>query len=189
MPYPAQVTQESIVQQTRQLIEAEGVEQLSLSKLATSLGIKAPSLYRHVRNKNGLLQLVNLYFLKEMVAAFEAVLSEIEEDAMGQLTAVLHTYRSFAHQHPHGYMLAMANGNGAQRPEEDVLLQMVLPIQAIMAQITGEAQSLPALRGALALVHGYVLLELNDQLQRGGDLAEDFELSVAAYLRGWQANA
>ena len=56
-----------------------------------------------------------------------------------------------------------------------------------MAKITGQKQSLPALRGALALVHGFVMLELKDQLQRGGDLTMAFDASVNAYLHGWKS--
>ena len=60
-------------------------------------------------------------------------------------------------------------------------------MQEIMAQITGQEQSLPALRGALALVHGFVMLELKDQLQRGRDLTMAIDASVNAYLRGWKS--
>ncbi|MCA9902121.1 MAG: helix-turn-helix transcriptional regulator, partial [Anaerolineales bacterium] len=60
MPYPSQVNRETIVAQAWQLIEAEGADNLSLSKLAEQLGIKAPSLYRHVGSKAGLLQAINL---------------------------------------------------------------------------------------------------------------------------------
>ena len=65
-------------------------------------------------------------------------------------------------------------------------MQMVLPIQAVMAEISGQERSLAALRGALALVHGFVMLELTNQLRRGGSLEEAFTESAAAYLRGWQ---
>ena len=54
-----------------------------------------------------------------------------------------------------------------------------------MAQITGEAQSLAALRGALALVHGFVMLELKGQLEREGDVGAAFAAAVQAYLQGW----
>jgi len=60
-------------------------------------------------------------------------------------------------------------------------------VQEIMAKITDQEQSLPTLRGALALVHGFVMLELKDQLQRGGDLTWAFDASVNAYLRGWKS--
>jgi hypothetical protein len=97
-------------------------------------------------------------------------------------------YRHFAHQNPHLYMLAYTHKNEGLRPDETVLTDMVLPIQAIMAQISGEPASLTALRGALALLHGFVMLEINEQLQRGGDLDQAFTQSVGAYLHGWETS-
>jgi AcrR family transcriptional regulator len=187
VPYPSQVDKETIVQQAQQMIEDEGLDHLSLSKLAAALGVKAPSLYRHVGNKLGLLRGVNLLTLEKLFAAMDQAQAETAVDTPeAQLLAILRAYRQFAHANPRAYMLAMANNNDDLRPDEDLLVQMVLPIQEIMAAITGPAQSLAALRGALALVHGFVMLELTDQLRRGGDLTEAFEQATQAYLRGWQ---
>lgn len=185
MPYPTQITRESIIQKAAQMVEQDGVEQLSLSKLAAALGVKAPSLYRYVNSKDALLQAVNLQTVQELFAAYQQALVTVRGDAAVQLTAVLHAHRTFAHTRPQCYMLALANPNDAQRPDEDVLVQIALPIQAIVAQITGEAHALAALRGALALVHGFVMLELNNQLRRGGDLTADFGQAVNAYIQGW----
>jgi hypothetical protein len=54
-----------------------------------------------------------------------------------------------------------------------------------MAEIAGEAYSLTALRGLLALIHGFVVLEINQQLRRGGNLDAAYQESLAAYLAGW----
>jgi AcrR family transcriptional regulator len=186
MPYPAQVTPENIIQKAAEMIEQDGVEQLSLAKLASALSVKAPSLYRHVSNKDALLQAVNLQTLQRLFAEFEAALASVGEDAAEQLTAVLHTYRTFAHNNPHCYRLALANPIDAQRPDEAVLEQMILPLQAIVAAITGQAQSLAALRGVLALVHGFVMLEINNVLRRGGNLTADFTQIITTYISGWQ---
>ncbi len=185
MPYPNLVNQESIVNEAWVFIDANGVEQFSLAKLAAALGVKAPSLYRHVGNKAALLQSVNLLTLKKL---FTTLGKAAEADSSDKMVTILNEYRTFALTHPHTYLLAYQH-NPAQRPDESVLVDMVLPIQQIMAQISGEADSLAALRGALALVHGFVLLELNEQLQRGGDLGTHFKQSVEAYLRGWKGNA
>ena len=187
MPYPTQITRESVIQKAAELVEQEGVEQLSLGKLATALGVKAPSLYRYVNNKDALLQAVNLQTIQDLFTAYEQALANAGGGAEEQLTAVFQAHRTFAHSHPQCYMLALANPNDAQRPNEDILTQMVLPIQAIVADIAGEANALAALRGALALVHGFVMLELNNQLRRGGDLTADFTQSLTAYIRGWRS--
>ncbi len=185
MPYPSQVTRDTIVQQAWQMIEEEGVQQLSLNKLATSLNIKAPSLYRHVSSKADLLQAVNLLTLQKL---FADIANAIPADSppVEQMTAVLHAYRQFALAHPHTYELVYQY-NPPARPDEDILVQMILPIQEIAIDTAGPEKSLAALRGALALAHGFVMLEIKQQLQRGGDLDVDFQQAVNAYLNGWQS--
>lgn len=186
MPYPSQVDQQTIVQKAWEMIEAEGADQLSLAKLAGELGIKAPSLYRHVGNKASLMQAVNMLTAQHLFAALEAGLQSAEDEPVAQLTAVFNAYRTFAHHHPRTYVQAMTNNMEDQRPDENALEQMAIPYQEIMAGVSGSTQSLAALRGALALIHGFVMLELHGQLRRGGDLDEAFQLTTAAYLQGWQ---
>lgn len=189
MPYPAQVTEEKIVTQARQLIEDKGVEQLSLARLASSLNVKAPSLYRHVGNKDNLLRLVNLKTIRELFANIDSLAEDESQSAADRLLAIGIHYREFAHHNPRTYTLAYGNLVEAQRPDPAVLEEMVLPLQALVAEITGEDDSLVALRGLFALLHGFVVLEINDQFRRGGDLTEVFGQTIAVYLQGWASKA
>ncbi len=187
MPYPSQVNRDDIIAQAWQLIEADGADNLSLNKLAAALGVKAPSLYRHVANKAALLQAVNENTSLRLIEALQTAAAQTSGSPSEQVAALLHAYRHFAHEHPHSYLLAFTNTDEALRPDAALLEQMVLPIQTLMTAVSGPEQSLAALRGAMALVHGFVLLELHGQLRRGGDLAVDFATAVQAYLRGWEA--
>ena len=72
MPYPTQINREQIIQQAAQMVAAEGAEALSLHKLAAALGVKAPSLYRHIGGKAELLKVVNLLTLQQLFAAMES---------------------------------------------------------------------------------------------------------------------
>lgn len=186
MPYPAQTDSVAIVHTARLLIEQNGIEQLSLAHLAATLGVKAPSLYRYVPSKAALIRAVNVLTIEQLLAAYEAALLTVGSDPQAQLRAMLQAHRAFAHANPKTYMLAFTTVDPAQRMEANIATRMVLPIQAIMAAITGEANSLAALRGALALAHGFVMLELNNQLQRGGDLAAAFDAAFHAYIIGWR---
>ena len=84
-----------------------------------------------------------------------------------RLVTMAIAYREYAHTHPVCYELAMSS-NPEIRPPQEVLVQLVLPLQTLFAQLTTESESLVALRGAYALLHGWVSLEINQQLQRGG---------------------
>jgi AcrR family transcriptional regulator len=185
MPYPAQIDRERLLAAAEQLIESGDAAELSLNVLASALGVKAPSLYRYVAGRDALLQAVNARTITRLFDAYGAALDQAGGDTLRELVAVLHAHRMFAHANPRTYMLAFTTSSPAQRPDPAQLVQLVLPLQARMAALVGAEHSLTALRGALALVHGFVMLELNSQLQRGGDLNAAFAASVEAYLAGW----
>ena len=109
---------------------------------------------------------------------------DVSAEPEPRFIAVAHALRRYAHANPQLYMLAFTTPD--ERPDENLLVQMVLPFQAMIAAIAGQENSLAALRGALALIHGFVMLELNRQLQRGGDLDAAFEQSLIAFLAGWR---
>ena len=76
-------------------------------------------------------------------------------------------------------------GRNLSAAEQQLLEALAIPIQQVMAEISGEEGSLAALRGLWALLHGFMLLELSGQFRRGGDLEAAFVQSVEAYLNGW----
>ncbi len=166
------------------MIAADGADAFSFNKLAASLGVKTPSLYRHVGGKGKLLQAVNVNTLGRLFTMMEEMQAEASGSPQEKLSALLTAYRTFAHTNPRLYLL-IYHENDAYRPDENILTQLVLPIQTSMAEISGEERALAALRGAMALVHGFVMLEINNQLRRDGSLDEAFQLSIEAFLRGW----
>jgi AcrR family transcriptional regulator len=185
MPYPSQINPDTLVNKAREMIEAEGVEQVSLHKLAAALGVKAPSLYRYFDSKTALLRAVNLKTSEQMTGAMQAA-ADTSGDACERMLAMAVACRNFGLAYPMTYLLAFTNANPELRPDNDILEAMAIPLQKVMADISGEAHSLAALRGAWGLINGFILLELNGQFQRGGDLESAFVLSVQAYLEGWQ---
>jgi AcrR family transcriptional regulator len=190
-PYPSQVNREMILQMARELIEAEGYERLTLKILADALGISAPSLYRYFKSKTELLQAVNTATIEQLVDALRSAVAQMDDDnddsdPSGQFLAMARAYREFAFAHPVAYSLAYSSTLPELRIDAQHAEALVLPIQAIMAKISGDEDSLTALRGALAMLHGFVTLELAGQFRRGGDLSEAFARSVEAYLDGWR---
>jgi AcrR family transcriptional regulator len=180
MPYPTQVTRESILEATEALVEREGSDALSLAGLAQTLGIKPPSLYRYFPSKAALINALNL----QTMAALAALQPQAAAtgDPAAHALAIARNYRAYALQHPQRY--AMALGTPATDPALQVaLVTLALPIQDVIARVTS-SDSLSALRGFMALVHGFVSLEQNSMFQRGGDLDTAFEQAIQAYLRG-----
>jgi AcrR family transcriptional regulator len=183
MPYPTQVTSERIVQAAGDIIEREGVENLSLAQLAGVLGVKAPSLYRYFPSKAALLHAINIDTLAALTDT-QGSINDSPEDALLSLTRIASAYRRYAHAHPHRYMLLFTIPTPDDSETREKLVQLALPLQRLISLLTGEDRSLNAIRGLWALIHGYIVLELNGAFQRGGSLDAGFEDAVKTYLAG-----
>lgn len=185
-PYPSQTNRENIVDTAIALIERDGVENLSLSSVAAELGIKAPSLYRYVESKEALLHAVIEQTYLKLFEVYDAVLEEVDGSPAERLLNLAKAHYCFAHENPNTYMLAYFTANPDFSGNPNMLRERAIAAQQIIQEISGKENALPAYRGLLALVHGYVMLELNGQFRRGGDLEEMLEHIIAAYLNGWK---
>lgn len=185
MPYPSRISAEELLQTAERLIEEHGVEQVSLGEVAKTLGVKTPSLYRYVDSKAELLRQLNLRFLEGLFAAMHGA-QEAGAPVEERLLATMTAYRRYALDHPRAYLMAFAYMVDELRPDEDLLVKMVLPLQANAAELVDPNNSLAALRSILAYVHGFVMLELTNQLRRGGDLEAHFRQGARACLAGWR---
>jgi AcrR family transcriptional regulator len=58
----------SVVEGAARLVDEEGIEQLSLGRLAERLGVRTPSLYNHVAGLPGLKHELALFCLRELLA-------------------------------------------------------------------------------------------------------------------------
>ena len=88
----------------RDLLEAEGSDALTMRRLAEQLGIRAPSLYKHVPHKAALEAAIIADGFLEAALAFEAA----TDGAADPLAALVDAYRRFAAGHPHVYRLMTA---------------------------------------------------------------------------------
>src|SRR5215472_7695302 len=57
--------QRTVVEAAAKLVDEEGIEQLTLGRLAERLGVRTPSLYNHVAGLSGLKHDLALYCLRD----------------------------------------------------------------------------------------------------------------------------
>ena len=69
------LTREAIVQSARTLIATDGLDALSVRRVAATLGVSAPALYAYVENKPDLLRAVAELEFEDLAARFSAVQS------------------------------------------------------------------------------------------------------------------
>jgi AcrR family transcriptional regulator len=85
------------------LIDAEGLESLSMRRLGTSLGVEAMALYHHFSNKGELLDGVTDLLLDEAEPALDG-----DAPPLTRLRRGFHAVRNIAITHPHAFWLLAA---------------------------------------------------------------------------------
>jgi AcrR family transcriptional regulator len=184
-PFPAKFSRETLISHARQMIETNGIEQLTLKALAERLSAQAPSIYNYFANKQALLKAVNEQTMVEITASMLHVQQSATADLYADLLEMAQAYRQYALQHPRCYGLVFADNQPAAQIDPALAEKLAIPLQTAIARLVGPEQSIAALRGSWALIHGFTILELNDQFKRQGDSDADFIRAFDAYLRGW----
>jgi AcrR family transcriptional regulator len=160
-----------IVAAARTLLEAEGAGSLSMRRIAERLGIKAPSLYKHLPDKQAVENAVISQGFVEMAEAFEAIVDEPGTDAV---LALGRAYREVGQEHPHLYRLMTE-----RELDRDALAPGVedAAASALVRAVGGDAD---LARAVWAFMHGMTVLELNARFPPDADLD-------AAWDRGLRA--
>jgi AcrR family transcriptional regulator len=104
---PPKISKEGAVEAALRIIDAEGIEALSMRKLAAALGINGPSLYHHFRNKNEILDAVVRLVLGDLRPPEE----DDDGDAVAWIVEVATRYRRALRQHPNVVPLVVAGVN------------------------------------------------------------------------------
>jgi AcrR family transcriptional regulator len=180
------LTKASVVLAAAELIDAEGLEALSLGHLAEKLGIRTPSLYNHVDGLPGLrreLSVLNASNLAE----------RLNQAAIGQsgpelVRAVMQAIRSYIKEHP-GLYLSTVRASGTQAKADQELEQeearSVKVGMAVMASFGLEGEdAVHALRGLRSVVHGFATLEISGGFGMPLDLEESFSRLVDLFIAG-----
>ena len=161
-----------IVAAARQLLEEDGPDGLSMRRVAERIGIRAPSIYKHLPDKEALEHAIVSTVLEELADAFEA--AREDEDPVLAMVAF---YRRYAKEHPHLYRLATE-----QPLQRDLLVPGVEDRASLPARLVFSDDP-DGGRAMWAFVHGMTIIELNGRFPPGADLDEAWRRGLEAFRR------
>lgn len=144
-----------------------------MRRLADRLGIRAPSLYKHVAGKEALEAAVISEGFAELAETFESAVDGAE-DPLGALAVA---YRSFALRRPHLYRLM------TERPLRRDLLEPGVEERAARPLLKAAGGDEALARAAWAFAHGMTVLELNGRFPPGADLDAAWRQGLAGFRR------
>jgi AcrR family transcriptional regulator len=156
---------EQILDRAEHLLDAEGPGALTMRRIADDLGIRAPSLYKHLRGKDDIVAALQGRALIDLAAALRP--------ETGDPIALAGAYRRWALHHPHRYELTTRRELLRDRLPPGVEAAAAAPLVTTV----GGDQHLA--RALWALAHGLVDLELAHRFPPGADLDRTWALAVA----------
>lgn len=164
-----------IVEAARVLLETAGPDGLTMRALAARLGIRAPSLYKHVESKEDLEVLLIAEAFREQGSAMHQAVDGLPPRASRRkvLNALGVAYRSWAGAHPHLYRLATEG----PLPREELPEGLEAWAAAPLVRAAGsEARA----RATWAFAHGMTILELDGRFPPTADLDRAWAAGIAA---------
>jgi AcrR family transcriptional regulator len=159
------------------LVDEVGWDKLTLAGLAERVGVRLPSLYKHVESLDALRQQVAALATRELADALTA--AALGRSGPDALRAVADAFRDFGRAHPGRYQAtvrAPAADDDAHTAASDAALRVVLAVLRGYG-ITGQ-DAIDAARGLRAALHGFVTLEAAG----GFGLPREVDRSYARWL-------
>ncbi|WP_133916593.1 TetR/AcrR family transcriptional regulator [Streptomyces sp. NBC_00582] len=169
------------------LADEVGFANLTMGLLAERVGVRTPSLYKHVGNQEDLNRRIATLALNEAAGAVgSAVQGHAGRDA---LAAAARGFRAFVLEHPGRY--AATIGMEPSDPDDPLATAGLRLLDAFTAVLRGyeiaESDVDHALRTLRSLCHGFATLQAGNAFQWSADIDESFEWLIAFADRGLRA--
>lgn len=172
------LTAAAVVAEAARLADELGHERLTLAAVAQRLGVKLPSLYKHIDGLDGLRRRVAALALTELTAALSrAAVGKARGDA---LRAVADAYRDYAHGYPGRYATTL---RAPDPNDSDHVAASDAVLRVIFAVLAGYGlhgdDAVDATRALRSALHGFVALEAAGGFRMSQDVDRSFARLVA----------
>ena len=183
MSHRVGLDQTTVVEAAAKLVDDEGIEQLSLGRLAERLGVRTPSLYNHVAGLPGLKHDLTLYCLHDLLDLI--LRSTVGKSRAEAIFALADAYRAYAREAPGRYALTVQAPDPGDQEVQALAQQLVDVVRAVLAPYRlSEEEAIHAIRGLRSIVHGFISLEVAGGFAMPVDLDASFHWLINLFIAG-----
>lgn len=175
MAAPDKTSLEEIVQAACALLESDGLSGITMKAVAQRVGVRAPSLYKRVQDRDDLIRLVAEASLTDLAGRLNAAKTPIE---------LANRFRAFGHEKPAAFQLIMTPGSGVPVARLEFGSAASAAALELAEALAGKDRALDAARTLTAWATGFVSMELNGGFNLGGDVERAWEFGVTTILEG-----
>jgi AcrR family transcriptional regulator len=179
-PARARTSNVEVVAAGRALLEAGGLDAVTMQAVAAQVGVRAPSLYKRFPSRGALLAAIATATLEELGERL-APMSR-DPDAAAGLRALALAYRAFAFANPRAFELLYMNLPADSRPSVEETARATAPVLTVAERLVGPDRALEAARLVTAFANGFIAMELAGAFRLGGDLDRSYLYGVDALV-------
>jgi AcrR family transcriptional regulator len=165
------------------IADQEGLEAVTLARVAAALGVRSPSLYNHVDGRGGLIRGIAVRATRELATALRrAATGRSGADA---IAAVAQAQRDYARAHPGRYAATVAAPAPGDTEHEEAAADAVDVLTAVLGMSGLEGDDvIHAARALRSAVHGFAALEASGGFGLAVDPDVSFRRLVDAVAAG-----
>jgi len=180
----AGLTRDDVVAAAAGLSDEIGYAELTMGLLAQRLGVRPPSLYKHV---DGLADLQHRMATLAMTELGEQIRDALQGAAgLDALTALLTATRAYVTAHPGRYTATV--GAEFAGPDDPLLAASARVLESIAVVLRGygigEEEMTHAIRTVRCAIHGFAALQASQGFQWSGDPDDSFRWMISFIDRG-----
>ena len=176
----------AVVRAAASLVNAEGVEALTINRLARELGVQPPSLYNHI---DGLADLRRELALQSTRALGDRIISAVVgKSGSAGVRAMAEAYRGYIQECPGLYQASLRASGTMEAPDPELTAAEERVVRVALAlmesfELAGE-EAIHAVRGLRSTVHGFATLEAAGGFGIPLNLDESFRRLIDTVIRG-----
>jgi AcrR family transcriptional regulator len=182
----AGLTLESVVAAAAEIADREGLEALTLARLAATLGVKPPSLFNHVNGMPALRRELRLLALSALGDALAS--SAIGKSRGDGVRAMAATYRAFVRKHPGIYaeiLTAIDDDDREMAAASDRIISVCMSVMNGYA--LSRRETIHAIRALRSIGHGFASLEAARGFGMPINIDQSYEWLVDNFITGLDA--
>jgi AcrR family transcriptional regulator len=178
----AGLSPDGVIDAAAAIADKDGLETVTLARLAADLGVRSPSLYKHVDGLDAVHRALAVRGAGEANRRIQqATIGKARDEAV---FALAHAYWQFARERPGLYAASL---RPARPGEKDVAAAGEALLGTVVSVLSGYGVSgndaLHATRGLRAIIHGFVSLDAAGGFRLKLDLTESFDRLLTAFAR------
>ena len=175
------LTRDRVAEEAAVMADEVGLNSLTLAALAQRLGVRQPSLYKHIDSMAGLHRDIAVHAKRDLGDVLaRASVGRAGADA---ITSMSHAYRQWALRHPARYEASNRMPAPGDLEDEAVSLAVVQLISDVLTAYHLEGDdAIDAIRAFRSTLHGFISFETAGSFAMSADINRSFERLIHGFI-------